>query len=122
MTTITGTSFSSVQPFKAAPQEEAELRGHTYTPIPAAHAGEGGDPKSCTILIGIITVIGMLIAGGTLWGLGAVQGNPEMLLAGQVLTGIQLAGTGVLLLFACCAGCLMCCFGKNQTGSTNSSL
>src|ERR1700733_14071038 len=71
-------------------------RGRTVVPV--AHGGEaGGGGVSLTTL--------MLIVGAILWGLGAQWGNPSMVLAGQILTGIPLASTGLALLLLGCVCC-----------------
>lgn len=67
--------------------------------VPAAHNGAAGG--------GMISIL--LIVGAILWGLGVAQGNPDMILAGQVLVGLELGFIALgLLVAACVCACTVC--------------
>lgn len=89
-----------------------KYNGHTV--IPAAHKKNFCEKNGCNVFGGILGVI-MLIAGAVLWGLNAgLGGDPSMLLAGQVLTGLALGGIVIRIIAAGCK----CIFSQKESGNT----
>lgn len=88
--------------------------GHAYAIIPAAH---GNVETGMCVAAGGFLLVALFIAGIVLWVLGGLQSNTEMLMAGEVLTGIHIVIYGGLVLsqiacFCCwslCEGCCHCC-------------
>lgn len=85
--------------------DQANSNGRKYAIIPAAHSGD--DAKLCCLAAsGILFLIIFFVVSAVLWGVGASQGSTGMLIAGQVLTGIQIGVYGLAAVVGCCAGCI----------------
>lgn len=109
-------STQPVQPLVAAPQSASNqvTQGHLNgrPVVPAAHA-DGCCKEHGANVFGSLLIAIMIIAGAVLWGLNASQGgDPSMLLAGQVLTGL---GLGCLVLRISYAAFQCLCGTKPET-------
>lgn len=78
-----------------------DSNGRTYSVIPAAHIDDEAK-LCCSVAAGVLFLIVVFVVSAVLWGVGASQGNMGMLIAGQVLTGVQIAAYGILAVVGCC--------------------
>lgn len=94
------TKFENSSPIDL-PIQSGQMNGRKI--IPVSHGGNQGTGGG--ISLGTI----LLIVGIILWAVGAAQGNASMLIAGQVMVGLVLIPTGVVLAVACCLCCTSVC-------------
>lgn len=108
-TTATKTAFFPQDSASQITPGKGKSNGRAYAVIPSAHSGDEAK-GACCMVAAVFFAIVILVVSAALWGVGASQGNTEMLLAGQVLTGIQITiYGGVILSQIACCGCWELC-------------